>query len=402
VLAVLLVPHSHPAAAAHQLGGGSGGSALTADETAARVSAVPTGSAIAAGPLLGPDGRLWSESVNAITNKGALVAVNPVTYASTTYPLPGSLDGAAVWYPGAAAFDGGGHLWLSADLRTGSGAGSQDTTILLRYTPGSGTVQRFAEDSSCATDNPSDADELYSAPDGTVWVVCQRDILGGGALYYEMSPGGAITGTYTVNNAQPGSLLYLAYEELPSDGTDGPLAPGPGGTMWALDSDSFIELNPSGLETLILGTGSITPFQLVGNGTNGIESVGTCIVNNAQGEQDRQCVNLVNPDGTQTTLAYLPDYDGYNNYLVHWAVMDRSGNVWLIIDGTAGGRAPHGQYYVEVSPGGTVKVFPFTVPGDTDVVPVTQARPVLTPNGGLWTQDRPPNSNDTIIQIIPK
>jgi hypothetical protein len=57
-------------------------------------------------------------------------------------------------------------------------------------------------------------------------------------------------------------------------------------------------------------------------------------------------------DGTETLIADLPDYGGYNTELVHWAVMDSSGNVWMILDTT--GQAPVKRYYVEVSPGGAV------------------------------------------------
>jgi len=229
------------------------------------------------------------------------------------------------------------------------------------------------------------------------------NILGGGAYYYRVSPDGTITNVQITNNAQPGTLLYLGYEELPQEGHDGPLAAGPGGTMWALDQGDFIELTPGGQEILTIGVGNNDPVQLVGNGTSAaIESVGSCITNDAQGEHNHQCVSTVNSDGSETLLAELPDYDGYNNYLVHWAVMDQSGNVWLILDGKANGQASSGQYYVEVSPGGAVKVIPFTVPGDTGVVPVSQARPVLTSNGGLWVPDVQQDARWRLIQVVPK
>jgi hypothetical protein len=405
VVGVLLVPHGHSAAATQRPGKvtPSAPAGLTADEAAGKISAVPVSLPITAGPLLGPDGRLWTESVAQTTSQGTLVATNTTTYATTTYPLPDTLSGATVLYTGAAAFDGAGHLWLTADLRTGSASAPQTTAVLLRYTPGSGTVQQFSEDSGCATNNPGSASELYTASDGSVWVVCAANILGGGAYYYRVSADGTITNVQLADNAQPGTLLSLGYEELPGEGHDGPLAEGPGGTMWSLDQGDFIELTPGGQEILTIGLNNIDPVQLVDNGTAQLESIGVCDTNDAQGEQSHQCASKVNSDGSETTLAELPDYDGYNNYLVHWAVMDQSGNVWLILDGKANGQAPSGQYYVEVSPGGAVKVIPFTVPGDAGVVvPVSQARPVLTSNGGLWVPDVQQDARWRLIQVVPK
>jgi serine/threonine protein kinase len=402
VAAVLLLPHGHPAPASHHSGNG-GGPAATANEAKARVTVVATGSTILGGPLLGPDGRLWVVATSPATGKPILQAVNPTTYAVSSYPLPSSLGGSAVTYSGAAAFDGAGHLWLGAGLADGQ---IEPAHILLRYTPGSGTLDRFAEDSGCAT-NPGSPDELFSASDGAVWDVCAANILGGGAFYFRLSPDGAITNVQIVNNAQPGSTLYLANEQLPSTGLLGPLAPGPGGTMWGIPgtfagSSTFIQLAAGGQETQVEAPGPTIPIQLVGNGTTStIESVGTCIVNDAQGEHDRQCVSVVNPDGTETEIAEVLDYDGYNDHLVHWAVMDRSGDVWVIIVRTPAGQPPNGQYYLEVSPGGATKVFPFTVPGDSGWIPVSLAPPVITANGGLWTQDAASRYKGALVEVVP-
>jgi len=402
LIAFLLIPHGHSAAAARDKTGGTGraggavSAALTADETAAKVAAVPTGGPITAGPLLGPDGRLWDETVDTTGTIATLVATNATTYATTTYKLPATLNGDNVIYSGAAAFDGSGHLWLTAYLRTGSTGTT--TAVLLQYTPGSGAIQQVAEDSECATGG-SDAAEVYEANDGAVWVACPAN--GGGYDYYRMTPGGGITTMTIDNNAQPGTQLSLAYEQLPEVGT-GPLVQGPAGSMYGLSSTDIVQFTASGQETMVIDDGKDDPFQLVGNGTGLLEAVAACDVNNAQGEQSEQCINKVNADGSETLIADLPDYDGYNTELVHWAVMDSSGNVWMILDTT--GPAPVKQSYVEVSPGGAVKTFPFTVPSDTMPVPVSQASPVITPNGGLWSAD---DQNDTtsrweVIQIVPK
>lgn len=404
LIAFLLIPHGHSAAAARDKTGGTGRAggaipaALTADETAAKVAAVPTHGPITAGPLLGPDGRLWDETVDTTGTVATLVATNATTYASTTYKLPATLNGDSVIYSGAAAFDGAGHLWLTAYLRTGSTGTT--TAVLLRYTPGSGAIQQVAEDTECATGG-SDAAEVYEANDGAVWVACPAGNGSGGYDYYRMTPAGGITTMTIDNTAQPGTLLYLAYQELPDAGT-GPLVQGPAGSMYGLSSTDVVQFTPSGQETMVIDDGKDDPFQLVGNGTGLLDTVAVCDVNNAQGEKSEQCINKVNADGSETLIADLPDYDGYNTELVHWAVMDPSGNVWMILDTT--GPAPVKQYYAEVSPGGAVKTFPFTVPGDTMPVPVSQASPVITPKGGLWSAD---NQSDTtsrweVIQIVPK
>jgi hypothetical protein len=229
-------------------------------------------------------------------------------------------------------------------------------------------------------------------------VVCDANILGGGAYYYRVSPDGSITNVTIVSDAQPGTQLSLAIEQLPEAGHDGPLAVGPGGTMWALDQGDIIELTPGGQEILTLDVGINDPNQLVSNGSGALDAIGTCYANDAQGEQTLQCVSRVNADGSETTIADLPNYDGYNNSLVHWAVMDRAGNVWLILDTT---QPPVRQYYAEVSPGGAVKTFPFTVPGDTAPVPVSPALPVITPNGGLWTPDQQ-DAGWKLVQVVPK
>ncbi len=374
---------------------GGGGPAAVANETAAKVEVVATGSPVTAGPLLGPDGRLWDETVDTTGTIATLVATNATTFATTTYKLPATLNGDSVIYSGAAAFDGAGHLWLTAYLRDDSTGTT--TAVLLQYTPGGGAIQQVAEDSECATGG-SDAAEVYEANDGAVWVACPANGDGGGYDYYRMTPGGGITTMTIDNNAQPGTLLYLAYEELPEEGT-GPLVQGPAGSMYGLSSTDIVEFTASGQETLAIDDAKDDPIQLVGNGTGLLEAVAVCDVNTAQGEQSEQCINKVNADGSETLIADLPNYDGYNTELVHWAVMDSSGNVWMILDTT--GPAPVKQYYVEVSPGGATKIFPFTVPGDSGTVPVAQAPPVITPDGGLWTADAASQYPGALVEIVP-
>jgi hypothetical protein len=80
--------------------------------------------------------------------------------------------------------------------------------------------------------------------------------------------------------------------------------------------------------------------------------------------------------------------------------MDRSGDVWFIVDGKAGGKAPAGQYFFEVTSGGGTRIIPFSVPGDALPVPVVQA-PVITPNGAVWTAD-PESGPGALVEVMPK
>ena len=75
-------------------------------------------------------------------------------------------------------------------------------------------------------------------------------------------------------------------------------------------------------------------------------------------------------------------------------------DVWFIVDGTAGGSAPQGQYFFEVNSGGGTRVIPFSVPGDALPVPAGQA-PVITMNGAVWTRD-PASGPGTLVEVMPK
>jgi hypothetical protein len=335
-----------------------------------------------------------------------LESVSPATYAVSTHPLPGSLGGTPVIY-GHAAFDGAGNLWLLAEW---AGGPKQNLSFLVRYTPASGALTQFPDPGGCPAggDIANDISHgLSTASDGSVWAACTDTSTD--AYPFRLSPDGGATLAKIVNNAPPGTELNLAYQELPGSGPGWPLAAGAGGTMWgAAGGGEFVQLTAGGRETLTLVNNGIADIEILGNGTGTIETLATCIINNSTGEHSEQCVNDVQPDGTETTIARAPDYDGYNDSgFVHWAAMDKAGNVWVIMDHTSGGTGPQGQYYWEVSPGGATKTYPFTVPGDAQNVPIFQSTPPITPDGGLWTVDTGTGTglgpNDgALIEIIPK
>ena len=80
--------------------------------------------------------------------------------------------------------------------------------------------------------------------------------------------------------------------------------------------------------------------------------------------------------------------------------MDASGDLSFIVDGTAGGKAPGGQYFFEVTSGGGTRIIPFSVPGDALPIPVVQA-PGITQNGAVWTVD-PGAGPGTLVEARPR
>ena len=110
---------------------------------------------------------------------------------------------------------------------------------------------------------------------------------------------------------------------------------------------------------------------------------------------------MINAIGGKAMLAAAPDYDGQaGSRAVHPAGMDASGDVWFIVDGTAGGKAPAGQYFFEVTIGGGTRIVPFTVPHDALPIPVVQP-PVITGDGAVWTAD-PESGPGALVQVMPK
>ena len=103
---------------------------MLASEAAATVAVVKTSGSITGGPVLGRDGQLWMVEASQATGQPMLAAVNPASYAVSTYPLPASLGALSLRYTGAEAFDNVGQLWLGAEAAP---AGQQPTGMLVRY-----------------------------------------------------------------------------------------------------------------------------------------------------------------------------------------------------------------------------------------------------------------------------
>jgi hypothetical protein len=371
-------------------GGGAGpvGPTAVANETAARVAVVATGGTISAGPLVGPDGRVWVVTTSA-SGQSALKAVSPANDAVTTYALPGSLDGSTMAYNGGAAWDGAGNLWLGAEA-------SQSSYALVRYTPGSGTAKRFPAAGNCTTGQPSVIQNLAAAADGAVWGTCEANAANsvyGETAYFRVTSDGDVTPVQLTGDAE-GTVDLLW-----------PLTPAPGGAMWAAGGNGSVQFSPAGTETAVPGQNvSFQNDQILGNGTAGMESLAQCTTTSGGLiTQVSDCVNTVSAGGAESTIATLPAGSGAENGGYNLGVMDSSGNAWAVYSGTAGGKAPQGQFLAEVGPGGAMQFFPFTVPNDNGLMTTPALLPpAVTAGGVFWTDDTASNYPGALVEITPK
>ena len=402
-------PAPAPAGAA---GGGSARPAALADEAAATVAVVKTSGSITGGPVLGKDGQLWLVELSKATGQPMLAVVNPVSYAVSTDQLPSSLGGLSVRYTGAEAFDALGQLWLGAQAAP---SGQQPAGILVRYTPGAGAVAQFPLGGNCSDQPGAQPAQLYSASDGGAWVECADSQNPAATFIARLDKNAGFTVPTimsTLNRNLLGTPLEGELAGLPQAAI-GPLVPDAAGGMWgtttggvvqftAAGAEFFIPAGPDAIDLRTQAPATVGPLQLAGNGAAGaIAGLGQCRSADAGAGQAQECAVAVDPFGNLGVLAAAPDNNGdAGGATVHPAGMDASGDVWFIVDGTAGGRAPQGQYFFEANPGGGSRIIPFSVPGDALPVPVAQA-PVITVNGAVWTAD-PESGPGTLVEVMPK
>lgn len=408
----LLAAGGHPpVAGAGGTSAAAGRPAVLANEAAATVAVVKTSGSVTGGPVLGKDGRLWLVEAGQASGQPVLTSVDPATYAVSARPLPASVDGFSLRYTGALAFDNVGQLWLGA---TASAAGQPAADMLVRYLLGTGAITHFSLAGTCSDDPAQPAAQLFTASDGGVWVECPGPDSGATSIVRLQRNGAFI---------QPGIVVPLnqvlraasPQEEIANlpQAKIGPLAPATGGIMWGLTAGGFVQLTAAGEETFTqasleateLTTQSIMlaqVFQLAGNSQSlTVGGVGECRPVDAPASEAKECAVSVDPASGTTMLAAAPDYDGHvGNANVHPAGMDSSGDLWFLVDGTAGGQAPDGQYFFEVTSGGGTRVVPFSVPGDALPIPVVQP-PVITVNGAVWTVD-PESGPGALVEVRPR
>ena len=407
---VAFAGHQAPAPA----GGGAARPAALADEPAATVAVVKTNGTIIGGPVLSKDGQMWLVEVSRVTGKPMLTVVNPVTYAVSTYPLPTTLGGVSLRYTGAEAFDIVGlQLWLGA--KAAAPGGQQPADVVVRYIPAAGAFAQFSLGGNCSDEPAAQPPQLYAGSDGGIWAECAASQNSGATFIARLAKDGTFTLpviTNTLNRALLGTPLWDEIANLPQ-AKIGPLAPAPGGAMWGVTTGGFVQIattgaevftsaGPDAVELVTQAPATIGSLQLVGNGAAAaVGGLGECRAADAQAGQAQECAVAVDSYGELAMVAAAPDYDGHAGLAtVHPAGMDASGDVWFIVDGTDGGRAPQGQYFYEATPGGGTRVVPFSVPGDALPVPVVRA-PVITTNGGVWTLD-PESGPGTLVEVMPK
>ncbi len=457
---VAFTGNSAPAPARPATAGGTAAAAAAArpaalaDEAAATVAVVRTGGSITGGPVSSKDGQLWLVENSQATGRPMLTVVNPATFAVSTHPLPSSLDGVSLRYTGAEAFDNVGQLWLGAQTVP---SGQATTGVLVRYLPGTGAFAQFSLAGTCSGDPGEPPAQLFTASDGGVWVECAASADSGATAIVRLSRDGTFTQPVIVsylNGTLPDTRLRNQIADLPQ-AKIGPLVPAAAGAMWGMTADGFVQVTAAGTETFIpadqaaieMATQAIVlaqASQLVGNSAAGsVEGLGECRALSAPAGQARECVvsvdsadptvsaspvgsagptvsaspvgsagptssaapvgsaDVVTPAGDETVVGALPGDDGrVGAAIVHPAAMDASGDVWFIIDGTAGGRAPGGQYFFEVTSGGGTRIVPFSVPHDALPLPVGQA-PVISQNGAVWTAD-PEWGPGALVAVMPK
>jgi hypothetical protein len=393
-------------------GGGAARPAVLADEAAATVAVVKTGGSIAGGPVLSLDGQLWMVELSQATGKPVLAVVNPVSYAVTTHPLPASLGGRSVRYTGAEAFDALGQLWLGAEAAP---TGQPPAGILVRYTPGTGASAQFSLGGNCSDESTAQPAALYTASDGGVWVECAASQDSGSTFIGRLNKNGVFTVPAVLNTlsrALQGTRLWNEIADLPQ-ARIGPLVPALGGAMWGTTAGGFVQITATGTETFTpagpdaveletQAQATVGPLQLVGNvAAASVGGLGECRAAAVPAGQAQECAVTLDSLGNLAMIGAAPDNDGQaGNAVTHPAGMDASGDVWFIVDGTAGGKAPQGQYFFEANSGGGTRIVPFSVPGDALPVPVGQA-PVITTNGAVWTAD-PESGPGALVEVMPK
>ena len=410
---VAVASHSAPAPAgattsAGAAGGAAARPAVLANEAAATVAVVKTSGSITGGPVVGRDGRLWMVEASQATGQPVLAAVSPVTYAVSAYPLRASLGSLSFRYTGAEAFDNVGQLWLGATVTP---AGQQPTAALVRYVPGTGDFVWFSLTGVCGSDP---AAQLSTASDGGVWVECPSPDSAATSIVRLQRNGAFIQPSVVnpLNRNLLGTSLWNEIVNLPQ-AKIGPLVPVVGGGMWGMTAGGFVQVTAAGAETFTEASPGATElatqdylqaqaFQIAGNSQAlTVGGVGECRPAGGPASQARECAVSVDAGGGLTMLAEAPDYDGHaGNPGVHPAGMDASGDLWFLVDGTAGGQAHSGQYFFEVTIGGGTRIVPFSVPGDALPVPVVQA-PVITQDGGVWTVD-PEAGPGALVEVRPR
>lgn len=386
---------------------------IVQDEAAARVTLLPVTGDILGHPVLGPDGRVWYLTGDQFGADTMVHAVDPRTMAEGSYRLTYRPATGKVAYSGELAFDGNGNLWIPAALIADR---QPEIDVLLRYSTQSWAADKLDAPAKCQTGNGHPTEKVTEATDGAVWVTCPSNDFGapGGTYVERRAPDGTPTPSHVVLQGSPGDVLYIGSQQLPAQSLSAPMAPLPGGVMWNASNGDIVTFGADGSERLILPTttGVAKPgspattgeLELFANGSADTPTeLSSClVVETNQQTHTAECFVTVSPAGALKVLAVLPDDNGYNLRQAAAAAMDSAGTAWVMLKGTAAGKAPEGRYYIAVGPDGHPSIYPFTATGSSGdpVSPDLQA-PVITADGGLWTSGSG-GQTAYLMEVLPK
>jgi hypothetical protein len=316
------------------------------------------------GAVRGPGGRIWlismmppqwqgnptgSQSIDAVTpNTGV------VNYYAPLPPYVGSKTTLLAYDDGAPAFDGGGSAWMVATATTFGGAQSR---YLVRYTPGPSTSATYKVPASCGS-----AGGATSAGDGAVWVTCGSNRV--------------------IRVTASGAMRVFSLSKVSSVGR---LAAGAGGSMWAVGYNAghaaigLVRITSGGGEAYYPTPRGSTPRALAGNGSGRVIETATCGAS--------VCLESVSTSGKLARVGTVPG----TVHSIAGPSMDASGNVWLLVDGTA---SKTGQFWLRLTSGNKTQSYPFTVPGCGSALLTTAGNPAGSADGSAWIES---TSNCTSI-----
>jgi len=280
----------------------------------------------------------------------ALDEVSPTTGTVNYWaPLPPSVGNTGpllAYTDGAPAFDGSGNAWMIATSSTFSGAQSH---YLVRYTPGPSTSRIFKLAASCSSPHG-----ITAASDGSVWLACNS------AKAIRVTASGAMR-TFGLSRVA----------------TIGSLAAAKSGSMWAVGYNSAH--SPIGLVRITSGGGEAyyaTPRGITARGVTG-DSSARIIETATCGSSI--CFESVSSVGKLSKVATAPGKVSGSS----GPAMDTSGNVWLLVRGSASGT---GQYFLKLTAGNQVQVYTFSVPDCGGALLSIAGNPVGTANGSAWAE----------------
>lgn len=316
------------------------------------------------GAVRGPGGRIWLIAMmpprwtGNPTGSQALDAVNPTTGVVNYYaPLPpsvGSKTTLLAYDDGAPAFDGSGNAWMVATATTFSGARSH---YLVRYTPGPSTSHTYLLPASCA------AGGITSAGDGSVWVNCGKNKV-------IRVTAAAKSRTFTLSRVS----------------SVGHFAAGPSGSMWAVGYNAahaaiaLVRITSGGGEAYYATPRGITPRGLAGDGSSRVIETATCGA--------RVCLESVSTSGKLSHVGTVP-----GTVRANWGPsMDASGNVWLLVDGSAAKAGQ--QFFLRLTSGNKTQTYAFAVPRCGGSLLTAAGNPAGSADGSAWIES---TSNCTSI-----